>query len=250
MAAVVITGVSRGLGAALFDELYERGDRILALGRHFTDEQLQRAQAAPDRLVLRPTDLSDGAEGLPGAVELAAFLTAGDPPDQGVPAGAEPTVEPAVLIHNAGAVTPVGAIGTLDPTELVTTMQVNLVAPMLLTNAFLTARVDRPVTVLFISSGAAKRVIDGWATYCASKAGGEMFFDAVASQYADDPSVTVHNVSPGVIDTEMQAVLRASGESYFPEHSRFVGLAERGELQSPEQVARRIMTEYLAVTDG
>jgi benzil reductase ((S)-benzoin forming) len=35
--SIVLTGVSRGLGAAFFDELAGRGDRILGLGRHFTD---------------------------------------------------------------------------------------------------------------------------------------------------------------------------------------------------------------------
>src|SRR5262245_66538110 len=55
MVATVITGVSRGLGSALFDELAHRGHRLLALGRHFTDDQ-RRLES--DRIRLCEPDLS------------------------------------------------------------------------------------------------------------------------------------------------------------------------------------------------
>jgi benzil reductase ((S)-benzoin forming) len=235
MTATVLTGVSRGLGEVLFGELEQQGHRLLALGRRFTGAQRLLASDEPDRVRLRAADLSTpNADDLPGVEELSDFLGT----DEG---------EPAVLIHNAGAVEPIGAVGTLDPDRLAATVQLNLLAPMLLTNAFLAAAgPSRPVRILFISSGAAGRVIGGWATYCATKAGGEMFFDAVAAQYADDDRVTVSNVNPGVMDTDMQAVLRATTDAYFPDRPRYVGLSKRGELPSPTTVARRIITDHLS----
>lgn len=230
MVATVITGVSRGLGSALFDDLAARGHRLLALGRHFTEEQRALAGAEPGRITLSQVDLSGGE--VP-ADELGSFLTAGD------------RAEPAVLIHNAGVVEPIGRVGSLDPAELSRSVQVNLLAPVLLTNAFLAARGDRPVRILFISSGAASKTVGGWAAYCATKAGGEMFFDVVAEELRDDDQVRVANVNPGVMDTDMQGVLRAS-TGWFPRREHYVGLAERGELPSPASVAAGIVRDHLA----
>ncbi len=232
MATTVVTGVSRGLGAALFDGLTRRGHRVLAIGRRFTAAQRTLADDEPGRVRLRTADLSDPTA-LVGRGELAEFLDAD-------------TDGPLVLIHNAGSVEPVGAVGTLDATRITGTTTVNLVAPMLLTNEFLAAAGGtRPVRILYVSSGAAARPIGGWATYCATKAGAEMFFNTLAEQYADQDRVRVANVNPGVMDTDMQAVLRGHGDVYFPSHARFVGLAERGELPSPVTVAADILSTHL-----
>jgi benzil reductase ((S)-benzoin forming) len=227
MVATVITGVSRGLGRALFDELAGRGHRLLALGRRFTDDQRRLAADRPHQVRLREADL---AAGTVDQRQLSEFL--GD--------GGGDGDEPAVLIHNAGVVEPIGAVGTLDPAELARSVQVNLLAPMLLTNAFLAARGGHSARVLFISSGAAGKSVGGWAAYCATKAGGEMFFTVLAEQ----GGVTVANVNPGVMDTDMQAVLRGS-EGWFPRRGHYAALAERGELPSPESVAARIAAEHL-----
>ncbi|GAA4211371.1 SDR family NAD(P)-dependent oxidoreductase [Actinocatenispora rupis] len=226
MVATVLTGVSRGLGRELFAALAARGDTLLAVGRGFTDEQRRAARAEPDRIRLATADLS-----VPEVPDVATFVAATD--------------GPLALVHNAGSVEPVGAVGTLDAARVTATVHVNLLAPMLLTNALLAAATDRPVRVVFVSSGAARRVIGGWATYCATKAGGEMFFDAVAGQYAEDPRVSVANVNPGVMDTDMQALLRGSTDVYFPDRERYAGLAARGELPSPAEVAARIVAEHL-----
>jgi benzil reductase ((S)-benzoin forming) len=231
MVATVITGVSRGLGRALFAELAHRGHRVLALGRHFTEDQRGLAAAEPDRFHLCDVDLSTGST---PTAELGEFL-GGD------------TTDPAVLIHNAGVVEPVGAVGALDPAELTRSVQVNLLAPMLLTNAFLAVRGnrdDRPARVLFISSGAASKVVGGWAAYCATKAGGEMFFNVAAGE-VEDSRVRILTVNPGVMDTDMQGVLRES-TGWFPRREHYVGLAERGELPSPESAAADIVAEHLS----
>src|SRR5690606_24308700 len=172
----VVTGVSRGLGAALFEQLDAAGDRLVGLGRTFTKAQQRRAAAAPDRVMLRPTDLAQPST-LPSATELADALTG---------------TGHAVLIHNAAVVGPIGAVGSLSPAPLAHAVTVNLTAPMLLTNAFLAAVPDdAPMTILFVSSGAAHRIIGGWSVYSATKRGGEMFIEAVAAQLADRPRTRV-----------------------------------------------------------
>lgn len=228
---VVITGVSRGLGAQLFDQLHARGDRLVGIGRRFSQRQRERA-ATPQRVVLRQADLADPAT-LPGRDEMRDWLADADE---------------VALLHNAGMVEPIGAIGELPADQLAQAVAVNLAAPMLLTNTFLAAApATGRVTVLFISSGAAHRLVEGWAAYSATKRGGETFFDALAAQAADDPRVRVASANPGVMDTEMQASIRdaASGPGWFPDRDRFVSLHRDGQLPDPAEVAQAILAEHL-----
>jgi benzil reductase ((S)-benzoin forming) len=235
--SVIITGVSRGLGAAFFDEFHAAGDRILALGRRFTDLQHAAERREPQRVRLRQVDFAY-PNTLPAAAELASFLH-----------GAADIV----LVHNAAVLDPVGAVGTLSADEIQAAVAVNLTAPMLLTDAVMAAaRGHREITVLFISSGAARRPVAGWAVYGATKLAGESFFEALAAQHAGDPRFRVVNVNPGTLDTDMQGRIRehARREVYFPDRARFVGLHERGELAAPTATAQRIMAEHLGVTSS
>src|SRR5207249_1406644 len=67
-------------------------------------------------------------------------------------------------------------------------------------------------TVINISSGAAHHPLEGWSAYCSAKAGLAMLTSAIALECAD-AGVRVFGLSPGVIDTDMQAAIRASGIS-------------------------------------
>jgi NAD(P)-dependent dehydrogenase (short-subunit alcohol dehydrogenase family) len=225
MRTVLVTGVSRGLGAALFTELHGRGDRVVGIGRRFTAGQRTLAETRPERVTLLTADLADPAS-LPGPPALAAALTGSSE---------------VALVHNAAVAEPLGAVGTLAPDALATAVAVNLTAPMLLTNAFLAAVPDTArARILFVSSGAAHRIAEGWAAYAATKRGGELFFDIVAAETG--PHVTVANVNPGIMDTGMQAVARSGN---FPTRDRYVGLYERGELPDPADVARLIVEQHL-----
>jgi NAD(P)-dependent dehydrogenase (short-subunit alcohol dehydrogenase family) len=223
MRSVVITGVSRGLGAALFDEAHRRGDRVLGLGRTWTSAQRELAWTRPDRIRLREVDLREPAS-QPDEAELRDFF--GDDTDE------------CVLILNAAVVGPIGSIGALPAEALAAAFAVNLAAPAVLTNAFLAAAPDGPRRVQFVSSSAAQRVIDGWSAYCASKAGAEMFFRVVAEQYADDPSVTVECVDPGQMATGMQEEIR---RAIFPQRQQWQESYEQGRLQDTSAVAARLM---------
>lgn len=227
---VVITGVSRGLGAALCGQLCERGDRVIGIGRRFTDQQQELARREPDRVVLRRADLAEPT-GLPDADEFRGWLRGG-------------VAGPVALVHNAAVVEPIGAVGGLPAEEVARAVAINLTAPMVLTNAFLAAVAGAPATVLFLSSGAAHRLIEGWAVYSATKRGGETFFDAVAAQ---EPRVRVATANPGVMDTDMQARIReaAAAPVWFPQRDRFVALHAEGRLPAPEQVAHDLIAEHL-----
>ncbi|MDT5036284.1 MAG: hypothetical protein QOE03_1469, partial [Micromonosporaceae bacterium] len=216
------------LGAALFARLAARGDRILAIGRRFTADQRALAGDEPTRVRLHTADLADI-----GDPSVARTLR-GD-----LDAVLADATE-VVLINNAATIAPIGAITGLAPAAVAAAVTVNLTAPMVLTTAFLAARPSGVDTrILYISSGAAHRVVDGWSVYSATKRGAEMFFDAVAVQV---PDAYVVNVNPGVMDTPMQAVLRSAT---FDERDRYVGLYERGELRDPDLVAGQIVADHL-----
>ncbi|MGI5244892.1 SDR family NAD(P)-dependent oxidoreductase [Dactylosporangium sp. CA-139066] len=231
MRAVVITGVSRGLGAALFDVSNARGDRILAVGRHFTPEQQQLRDDRPVDVTLFSTDIAD-AHWLPDYDTLRAFLRDADE---------------VVLIHNAAVVDPIGAVGRLTTEAITNAIAVNLTAPIVLTNAFLRAApADAKVRILFISSGAAHRIIDGWALYCTTKAAGETFFDVVASQVKGDERISIANIDPGQMDTRMQENIRRAAASgvFFPGQQRWLDAHDEGRLADPLAVAERIIKEH------
>ncbi|GAA0801766.1 SDR family NAD(P)-dependent oxidoreductase [Spirilliplanes yamanashiensis] len=214
MRTVVITGVSRGLGAALAAQLRARGDRVVGVGRSAAD---------------LTADLADPAQ-VPTAADLAPLLEDADE---------------VALVHNAAVVEPIGPVGTLGADALANAVAVNLTAPMVLTDAFLAAvpaEASR-VTVVFVSSGAAHRVVEHWAAYSATKRAGEFFLEVLAAEAARrDPRVTVASVNPGVMDTGMQAEVRSSE---FPARERYQRLHEAGELPDPAEVAARIVAEHL-----
>jgi NAD(P)-dependent dehydrogenase (short-subunit alcohol dehydrogenase family) len=220
MRHVVITGTTRGLGEALVDEVLALPEtRVLALSRDFTARQ-----KADARITTRHCDLSEPAT-LPDAGEFADFLS---------------TATMGVLVNNAAVVEPVGAIGSLSSDQLARAATVNLAAPMLLTNAFLAGQpAGQAARVLFVSTGAAHRVIQNWAAYSATKRGAEEFFTHLAGER---PDLKVTIINPGVIDTGMQETLRRSD---FPDHQRFVDRYEQGELRSARTVAAEIVAGHL-----
>jgi len=53
--------------------------------------------------------------------------------------------------------------------------------------------------------------------------------------------VKVYALSPGVVDTAMQAHIREADVSQFSEVERFKGLKKKGELLDPVEVSRRVI---------
>jgi NAD(P)-dependent dehydrogenase (short-subunit alcohol dehydrogenase family) len=69
---------------------------------------------------------------------------------------------------------------------------------------------NRGGTVINISSGAAHRALEGWSAYCCAKAGFAMLTTALALETTRS-GVRVFGLAPGVVDTDMQVTIRASG---------------------------------------
>jgi benzil reductase ((S)-benzoin forming) len=213
-----VTGPNRGIGRALVDRVLATKPEavVVGLGRSAT--------VGHPRYRHQSLDLTDTA-----AVQVFSF-----------PGHTDATR--VVLVNNAGSLT-VKPIGLADPRALVNEYLVNLVAPALLMNSFLAAyrslNVDRQI--VNISSGAGQRPFDGWATYCASKAGLDMLSRSVAlEQELAGGGVRVLSIAPGVADTDMQGVIRSTAPEDFSRVQEFVDYKATGGLASPETIALKL----------
>lgn len=234
----LITGASRGLGAALAAQRLHEGHRVIGISRQASPELAALAQARGASLAQWRLDLSDPPA---AARELAARL-AGERRDAWASA---------TLINNAGVLSAPGPLHETPLEDAAAALRVSLEAALLLTAAFLAATATWPVPrkVLNISSGLGRRAMAGSAVYCAAKAGMDHFSRAVALEQAAVPNgARVVSLAPGVIDTDMQEQLRGADAAAFPERERFVQLQRGGLLDSPAQAARKVLA-YLDRAD-
>jgi benzil reductase ((S)-benzoin forming) len=57
----------------------------------------------------------------------------------------------------------------------------------------------------------------------------------------EEPWLRAHAVAPGIVDTDMQATIRATPAEVFPVVDRFIGFKERDEFNSPAWVAQQVL---------
>lgn len=149
----------------------------------------------------------------------------------------------AVFIHSAGTLHPMGPAGEVDSEAYTRNVLLNSAAPQVLGHAFLHAlRHSNAAGVLvMISSGAAANVYEGWTSYGAGKAAVNQWVrTAGAEQSRRGSRCRVISIAPGVVETAMQAQIRATSTSDFPDVARFIEMHDSRELRSPEIVAREI----------
>jgi NAD(P)-dependent dehydrogenase (short-subunit alcohol dehydrogenase family) len=151
--------------------------------------------------------------------------------------------ERALLIHAAGTLEPIGCAGEVDAAEYRRAVLLNSAAGQVLGDAFLRAlrgaRVAR-ACVAMISSGAAFKVYPGWSSYGAGKAALDHWVRTVAAEQPPGAGVRLLSIAPGVLDTEMQAQVRAADAARFAWVQEFRELHARGGLRSPDEAAREI----------
>jgi NAD(P)-dependent dehydrogenase (short-subunit alcohol dehydrogenase family) len=116
-----------------------------------------------------------------------------------------------ILVNNAAVIAPIGRILDVSPEDWALNITTNLTAAFHATQAVLRHMVAKGSgTIINISSGAAHRPQEGWSAYCAGKAGLAMLTRSVHLEYAS-LGIRVFGFAPGVVDTDMQVAIRASG---------------------------------------
>ncbi len=227
----IVTGHTRGLGQALAADLLARGIPVLGLARRDNPELDRRF---PGLLQQAPLDLADPAAIQAWLAGQALARYAADAPAL-------------LLINNAGTLGPVAPLGRQSGDELVRTVNLNVTAPLLLSDAV--ARVyPGPLRIAHIGSGAGRSAIAGWSIYGATKAALDRHADCAAAD--DDRRLRICSIAPGVVDTDMQAVIRGTAVEDFPLLANFIALKRDGSLTSPEAAAARLVRHLLSEAFG
>lgn len=222
--AIIVTGASRGLGAAAAQALGASGVPVVIGARSASDLE----------------SVAESVRGLGGR----AAVVAGDITQDDIRVRLIETAQTQFggicgLVNNAGMLQPIARLAQAEAAAWEAHWRLNVLAPVLLAKLALTALRDAHGRIVNVSSGAAENAKPGWGAYDLSKAAINHFTRQLALEEPDVVSVAFR---PGVVDTEMQAEIRATGrQAMGPEsHRRFVRLFEENELKPPDEPGRAL----------
>jgi NAD(P)-dependent dehydrogenase (short-subunit alcohol dehydrogenase family) len=211
----LITGASRGLGLALAAGLARAGfDLIIdARDRAALDAAAGALRAAGHTVTAIPGDITDPAH------RAALIAAAGDRLD--------------LLVNNAGTLgaSPLPALADYPPDALRAAFEVNVIAPVALTQLALPLLRASGGAVLNITSDAAVEAYAGWGGYGAAKAALEQASNVLA---AEELAVRVWWADPGDLRTDMHQLA-------FPGED----ISDRPEPASVVPAFVRLVTERL-----
>ena len=190
---IMITGASRGIGAAAARVFVEAGANVALLAR---------SQSALAELA---GELGDKALAIPCDVTRYEEMAAAVEATQDAFGGLD------VLINNAGVIDPISLLGEANPADWAKAIDINV------TGVFNGMRAALPVmksqgggSVLTISSGAAHGPVEAWSHYCASKAAANMLTQCLHHEEGGH-GIRAIGLSPGTVATDMQRDIKDSG---------------------------------------
>ena len=189
----IVTGAARGLGRAVCKTLVADGARVVAVIRNAAAaEELAKTLGASGAVVVRDIAESGAADFVIDAA-LQRFSRVDG------------------LVNNAGVIDPMALFADAEPGPWEEVMTINLVAASRFMRAFIAAAGGKGGgRMVNITSGAAHRALRGWSAYCTSKAALAMLTKCAQLEYGPQ-GILSFNLIPGLIDTDMQANVRASG---------------------------------------
>lgn len=206
----LVTGGNRGIGLATVRALAEAGATV-----HFTARSAANIAAAQRELGDVPA--TGHLANMTDRIAMATLL------DQGFD----------ILVNNAAVIAPIGRILDISAEDWATSIDINLTSVFHATQRALRGMVAKGGgTIVNISSGAAHRPQEGWSAYCAGKAGLAMLTRSVHMEYGAE-GIRIFGFAPGVVDTDMQVAIRASGINP-------VSKIPRGNLAPAHEPARAI----------
>lgn len=214
---VLITGASRGLGAATARTTAQMKANVVLMARSVGDLEsvAQEVREAGGQALVVIGDVREVADCQRVVAEAVDRFGRVD-----------------ALVNNAGILEPISPIAEGDPRAWEKNWAVNVLGPVMMTQAALPHLRQEQGRVINVSSGAAVSVVSGWAAYCVAKAALNHFTRVLAKE---EPSVTAIAFRPGVVDTSMQKQIRREGAQGMPAdaHARFLRYHEKGELLPP-----------------
>ncbi|MFF7708783.1 YciK family oxidoreductase [Pseudomonas sp. NPDC007930] len=188
---ILVTGASRGIGAAAALAYAAHGAQLVLLGRDreslaHTAQALAAAGHAPAQLVALDLEHAEAADYTALAAELGGHLDG--------------------LLHNASLLGPRAAVEHTPASEFARVMQVNVNATFALTRALLPLLRKAPgdASVVFTSSSVGRKGRAHWGAYAVSKFATEGLMQTLADELAGTP-LRANSINPGGTRTAMRA---------------------------------------------
>ena len=213
MRGFIITGTSSGIGHELCKLLLENPDnKVIGIGRTQNIEHTNYHHITLDLNNISEID----------SIDFPSWSNA----------------EQISLIHNAGWIGPIQKISNQKLSAIASAYIINLVAPAVLSSQFISMYKSSKAQkiILSMSSGAAHTAIEGWSTYCSSKAGLNMLSKCIDEEYQDIINLSI---APGKVDTPMQNDIRFADEKAFPRLKEFQKYYKDGKLADAKEVAAK-----------
>lgn len=194
--AAIVTGASRGIGAATARTLAAAGAAVVLAARA-VDQSEAVAREIRD----------NGGRAETVGCDVSRFADV----ERAVEACRDKFGRVDLLVNNAGVIDPIGHLAESDPAEWGHATDINFKGVYHGLRAVLPLmKAQGSGTVVNISSGAAHSPLEGWSHYCAAKAAAHML--TLSADLECRPNgVTVVGLSPGTVATYMQEAIKGSG---------------------------------------
>lgn len=220
MKTIILTGANRGLGKAIHDLLiskeYDGHDKI------FTSRVKNLNKANIDsKADYLEVDLSHDF------IDCSRI-------------NIKPDTKQIIFINNAGVIEPIDQAIKIHISSIKQAMNINFVSPLQLIKhlALEAHQIKSSFLIVNISSGAANRPIKGWISYCSGKAAIKMAIDVMVEE---NKNIDVIHFDPGVMDTNMQEVIRSKTKFEMAEVDVFKGFKDSDLLKKPVDVAKDVL---------
>ena len=227
---VIITGANKGLGEALFNEIYsdKNINLIISVSRNLSLEQEKLLKNNDKRFRFIKVDLSKITNIKLSISSFEHFYK---------------NYKNVTLISNAGIIGPIKKVGDYNDEEIIESINVNILSPVVVINYFINYFMNKNLKVVNISSKAVDSQIDGWATYSSAKMYMQKFIEMLIHQEKNNPDFNAINIYPGLIDTDMQKEIRGVTNKDFKKQKDFKKYKDDGQLQKPDIVAKKILNQ-------
>ena len=208
----LITGTGRGIGKALAELLLRENFKVFGYSR--------TNQIENENFTFIKTDLSKLED-----VQKIKFPKIKSP-------------DSVMLVNNAATIGEIVPLDKKSEPGIIDEYNLNIIAPTIFCKKFIQSYKMVKKLIINIGSGAAKKAISSWSTYCATKSGLDMLTEVIAEE--KHQNLTLFSVHPGIVDTNMQKEIRDSDPDSFHLLDKFIAYYNDGELENIQDIAKKI----------
>ena len=192
----LVTGASRGIGAAIARRLAKAGAAVVLAARSGSETESIAAEIR-----------SAGGKAAAVICDVSSYVDV----DRAVRKCLELHGRLDILVNNAGLIDPISRLADSDPDAWGQVVDVNLKGVYHgLRGAIPVMEKQGGGVIVNISSGAATSALEGWSHYCSTKAAVLSLTKCAHKEYGD-AGIRVVGLSPGTVATDMQVSIKASG---------------------------------------